>query len=414
MKETLWIIDHYSSEPKYGGYTRQYNLARGIADYNINVVVISSSFSHFRHTFFTEKELFFSDVNSNVHYAYLKTDAYASNSGISRFKSMISFKRKIRRYSDAIVEKYGKPTWIVASSPHIFDWVAGEEEAKKYGVDFSIEIRDFWPLELRSEEDSILKKILYGYFDRLETHSFKKARHIIGTMPYGNEYFEDFKKPGADKFVFIGQPLDCEKYNKLAKANWELVPNDIKEFVGDSFFCVFAGYYMKYEGVYQMLEAANELRDVKFVFVGSGNEKQEMQKYVASNDMKNVYIGDRIDKETIPSLISKSAVCLAYLHDENNPQMFKYGLSKNKINEYMYSGAVTIMGFDYDNNEIRESNGGYTFYPRNNEFAKYIRIIREMTKEDRAVLGKNSREYIEKEHNIQSLAKKYVQEILER
>ena len=410
--KTLWIIDHYSSEPKYGGYTRQYNLAKGISQQGFNVVVIASSFSHFRHEYISEKEFFITEISQNIHFIYLKTANYISHVSVKRFWGMIDFILKIKKYSHIIKNSFGSPDWVVASSPHIFDWVAGEIIAKQYNAIYNIEIRDFWPLELRQKDDSLTRRTLYCFFDYLETRAFKNAKHIICTMPYGQTYCSDFNKPCAEKFVFIGHPLDCENYDKFALQNWHLLPKEIRNFVKESFYCVFSGYYMKYEGVYKMLEAAKQLPHIKFVFVGNGDEKDGMLNFVKQNDMTNVYIGDRIEKQAVPALLSHSNICLAYLFHPENPLMFKYGISKNKVNEYLYSGAVTLMGLAGEQNEIVDSGGGYTFEPISNDFANLINRVYNMEPETRKKMGEKARRYMLKEHSITAIAKKYVTAVL--
>lgn len=42
--KTIWIIDHYSSEPQYGGISRQYDFACELSKRGYNAVVISSAF----------------------------------------------------------------------------------------------------------------------------------------------------------------------------------------------------------------------------------------------------------------------------------------------------------------------------------------------------------------------------------
>ncbi len=412
MNKTLWIIDHYSSEPKYGGYTRQYNLAKGMAENGINVVVISSSFSHFTHSYISDKDILINKVSEKVRFVYLKTIGYSSNTSIRRFLGMISFICKIKTNYRKLVEIFGKPKWVVASSPHIFNWWIGRKIASKAGADFNIEIRDFWPLELRTKNDSFARKLLFLYFDKVETKSFECAKKIICTLPYGYKYCDDYKKNGRNKFVYIGHPIDCDSYDRCAAENWNMLPDVIRDFVKDSFYCVFSGYYMQYEGVYYMLEAAEKIPSAKFVFVGSGDEEQRMKKYVLEHKLKNVLIYQRIRKEAVPALLSNSNVCMAYLHDNNNPDMYKYGMSKNKINEYLYSGAVTVMGVEMQENEILDSGGGFTFGIKNNEFPNIINKVIKMDRLDREAIGERGRLYIKEKHNIRALSDIYIREIL--
>lgn len=71
--KTIWIIDHYSSEPQYGGISRQYDFACELSKRGYNAVVISSAFSHFTHSFISDEDVYVSKINDRVHYVYLKT-----------------------------------------------------------------------------------------------------------------------------------------------------------------------------------------------------------------------------------------------------------------------------------------------------------------------------------------------------
>ena len=71
--KTIWIIDHYSSEPKYGGISRQYDFAKELGKRGYRVVVISSSFCHFTHSYFSEKRVFITRPGKNIFYVYLRT-----------------------------------------------------------------------------------------------------------------------------------------------------------------------------------------------------------------------------------------------------------------------------------------------------------------------------------------------------
>lgn len=415
-QKTYWIIDHYSSEPQYGGYTRQYNFARGLAALGYRVVVIASSFSHFKHVFIADEEYVTSEIEPNVHYVYLRTTPYVENAGVKRFAGMLSFLRAIGKYRGRIEECFGKPAWVLGSSPHPFSWIAAYRIARHYGAKFYAEVRDFWPLELRGENDNAAYKALYAYLDRLESWAFRKADKVICTLPYGDEYVCGVKGIDKSKCLIIGQPLDCVSFDRMAEENRDLLPAELCEFVRDSFFCVFAGYYKAYEGVYEMLEAAKHAKEkglpIRFVFVGSGDEKDGMLAYAAENGLDNVLIGGRIEKRAIPALLRRSDICLAYLNDRSNPEMFRYGLSKNKLNEYLYSGAVTILGFPYSKNEVNLSGGGFTFDTDRNEFPELIEKIYRMNPEERRAMGEAGRSFVYAQHDIAVLSELVSRELL--
>ena len=56
--KTIWMIDHYSSEPEYGGISRQYDFARELDRRGYRVIIFASGFSHYTHSYISEKEVF--------------------------------------------------------------------------------------------------------------------------------------------------------------------------------------------------------------------------------------------------------------------------------------------------------------------------------------------------------------------
>src|SRR5690625_7207862 len=95
--KTLWIIDHYASEPKHGGISRQFDFANELANRGYKVIVISSSFSHYKRNYLFEDNYNIVETSKNVYFVYLRTLAYKSN-GVDRLKNMLSYvKRTIDR-----------------------------------------------------------------------------------------------------------------------------------------------------------------------------------------------------------------------------------------------------------------------------------------------------------------------------
>lgn len=68
--KTIWIIDHYSSEPEYGGISRQYDFAVELGKRGYRVVIVASGFSHFTHGYISSEDVKVSSLSSRVHYIY--------------------------------------------------------------------------------------------------------------------------------------------------------------------------------------------------------------------------------------------------------------------------------------------------------------------------------------------------------
>lgn len=412
--KTIWIIDHYSSEPKYGGISRQYDFARELSKRGYKTIIISSAFSHYTHSYISEEEQFVSQIAENAYYVYVKTHAYETNAGLGRILSMFSFLSSVISKSDSIAEKLGKPDVVMGCSVHPLAWIAANKVAKKYNIKFIAEVRDLWPEVwiLSGTKSKYSPMVLF--FGALEKWMCKKADKIIYSMLYGDKYYCDKLGVSKDKVALIGQPMDCERYDKFAVEKIDLIPEDIQEFIKDGFLCVFTGYYMDYEGVYEMLEAAKMLQEknipIKMLFVGSGDEQDGMSKYVVENNLSNVFVGGRISKEAVPALLRKADICLAHCSTKGHEQAYKYGISKNKVNEYMYSKACVIYGRDDENDPVARSGAGYVIKPYSAEqFAEKIEQVYCMTEAQRAEFGKNGQDYVIQNHRVDMLVDKLLE-----
>ncbi|SOC38429.1 glycosyltransferase family 4 protein [Ureibacillus acetophenoni] len=408
--KTLWILDAHTSEPKYGGISRQYDFATELSKRGYNVIVIASSYSHFTKNYFTDDEFKISEINSRVHFVYLRTKPEYKGNGFDRLLNMLSFVSLVKKHRAKIVKKFGKPDVVTGCSIHPFAWVAAFQTAKKYKARFCIEVRDLWPQILVQNNELSRFHPFVIFLGSLEKWAYKRAEKIIYSMTYGDKYICDKLGFSKEKTYWIGQPMDCERYDNYAESKKELIPIEIRNFMKDSFVCVFAGYYIKYEGVYIMLEAAKKLQDngipIKMLFVGSGFEYEGMLDYVKENKLDNVFVGPRINRECIPSLLKASQICMAHLAHEGN-QVFEYGLSKNKINDYLYSGTCTIFGYGQKNDPVATSNAGYVIEPNNVEalFNKIVEVYN-MPEIEREKLGENGRTYIQNNHKVQILGDK--------
>ncbi len=182
--KTIWIIDHYSSEPKYGGISRQYDFGRELGKRGYNVVIISSGFSHFTHEFITapRKNVRVSALGDHVQYVYLKTVKYQNNVGLGRAMNMFSFMTQVLRFEKTIARKYGKPDVVTGCSVHPLAWLAAWQVSHKYKVPFVAEVRDFWPRIWVVSGDKKPYDPMVMFFNRVQNWTFKHADRIIHSM----------------------------------------------------------------------------------------------------------------------------------------------------------------------------------------------------------------------------------------
>lgn len=409
--KTIWIVDHYSSEPQHGGISRQYDFARQLSKVGFRVVVIASAFSHFTHSFISSEDCCIVEFVPNSYYVYLRTLAYKKNNSFRRAYSMFDFLRQVNKYSKLIVDTCGEPDAIIGCSIHPLAWIAAYRIAKKYNIRFCVEVRDFWPhVWIASGEKSKYNPMVM-FFDVVQKWAFKKADRIIYSMYDGDKYICDKLGYPRSKVALIGQPMDCDRFDENRKKMSSL-PLSIRQFIsGECLVCSFAGYYMEYEGVYVILEAVRLLGKknipVKLIFVGSGEERDGMQRYIQNYCLSNVLINDRIPKNLVPALLSLSDICIAHLEVKGHKEANMYGVSKNKVNEYLYSGACTLFGYFNKNDPVSRSGGGIIYEPFDAvDLATKIEEIYKMSVPERKQFGINGRKYIKENHSVEVLGDK--------
>lgn len=406
--KTIWIIDHYSSEPRFGGIQRQFDFANELSNRGYKVVIVSSAFSHYTHSYISEKGIQFSRFAKNAYYAYVHTSSYETNGGLGRVRNMFSFMLNSMRYRKIVEAKIGRPDVVIGASVHPLAWISAYRIARHYKVRFIAEVRDLWPeMWLLNGEKSKLDPMVI-FFGTIEKWAYKKANRIVYSMLYGDKYICGKLGFPRAKAALIGQPMDCERFDRNAETKLEEVPEEIKAFINDSFVCVFTGYFMEYEGVHVMLKAAKYFHDrnmsIKFLFIGSGQEEEAMRKYASANNLTNVLIYERINKELIPAILRSCDICLAHCATEGKEESFKYGISKNKVNEYLYSGNPVIYGRDDKQDPVAKYGAGFVVKPfKPEQFVERIEEIFKMSNEERAEFGKNGQKYIIAHHRVDSL-----------
>lgn len=412
--KTIWILDHYSSEPKYGGIQRQFDFANELSGRGYKTVIVSSAFSHYTHSYISERPIKLSKFADNAYYAYVHTTSYEANGGIGRVVNMLSFMISTIRYRKVVEREVGKPDIVMGASVHPLVWIAAYKIAKRYGVKFIAEVRDLWPEMWLLNGEKKRYDPMVIFFGVIEKWAYKHADKIIYSMLYGDKYICDKLGFSRSKVALIEQPMDCVKFDRNAEERWNEIPEAIRSFIENSFVCVFTGYFMEYEGVHVMLRAAKEFFDksipIKLLFIGSGKEEDSMKKYVAKNGLTNVLIHGRISKELIPAILKSSDICLAHCATEGREKSFKYGISKNKVNEYLYSGNPVIYGRDDESDPVAKYGGGYVIKPfMVDQLVEKIQEIYDMDPEIRAEFGRRGREYIVKYHRVDSLVDKLLE-----
>lgn len=115
---------------------------------------------------------------------------------------------------------------------------------------------------------------------------------------------------------------------------------------------------------------------------------------------------DPIPKECIiPFLKNYVDVCYIGLQKQS---LFRFGISPNKIFDYLFSQTPIIQSVDASNDIVSESKSGLSVEAENaSQVVEAIEKLFNMTESERKIMGQNGLEYVTQNHSYQKLAHNY-------
>ena len=156
-----------------------------------------------------------------------------------------------------------------------------------------------------------------------------------------------------------------------------------------------------------LIYAANLIKEsnIEIHILGNGPEKKALMGIVNDNNISNVYFHDAVPKNEVGIFLSKMDVLYIGWHFS---KIYRFGISANKLFDYLASTKPIIHSVDAGNDPVLEAKAGILLKPENpKEIANAILGLYKMPVSKRNELGNNGREYVEKYHSYEQLAKQY-------
>ncbi|SFH81524.1 Glycosyltransferase involved in cell wall bisynthesis [Tindallia magadiensis] len=357
--KTIWTLCHYAEPPELGGMNRHHRFAKNLIMRGYQVRIFAASTIHnTKMNVVADGNLYQQQSYDGVPYVHIRTSSYEGN-GKKRILNMLQFAWRV--YKTGRMMEGQKPDVVLASSAHPFTWISGYFLARTYKARFIAETRDLWPESLvemgACKRNGLPAKVLYG----LESFIFRKADHLIFTMPGGLDYA---KKKGvqAKKVSCINNGIDLEEFDRLAEQ--EVHEN---EFNGnsDKFRVIYTGSIGHAHAVHYLVQAAKVIQkkrydNIQIDIYGEGMEKDALQEWACKEGVTNVCFKGRVDKKFIPGILLKSDLNIATGQDI---QLYQYGLSMNKFFDYFASGKPTLSNVACKYDILEHYHAGITVKP---------------------------------------------------
>lgn len=392
--KNVWILNHYAQEPGGAGGTRHYQLAKNLPAHGWEASIVAASVEHQSgRQRLTDSENARLDQYDGVKFLWLKTSEYEGN-GTARMRNMLEYSWQVIKPGN--LSPLQKPDIVIGSSVHPFAAAAGAVLAWRHRVPFVFEVRDLWPETLidmgRLQRNSFIARTLRV----LEKWLYKRAKCIVVLLPKAHEYIVPM---GIDpkKIVWIPNGIDLKDFP---------CPPDKEP--DDAFTLMYFGAHGPANGLDNVLRAQHiieqrsEMSNVRLRIIGSGPCKAELIAMAEKLALKRVSFEDPVPKRDIPALAAQAD---AFVFNLINAPVFKYGISSNKLFDFMAGQRPVLFCCDAGNNPIKDSGAGYTIQPGNPEaLADAVARVSQLGREQRAAMGRAGRHYVEVEHGFDKLA----------
>ena len=400
-KRSLWILNHYAISPDMSGGTRHYDLSKALTKKGYEVTIFASGFDHVtkKHVKIGTNEQFRTETWDGVRFVWVRTLPYYRND-LRRVLNMLSYGIKVLNVS----HNFSQPDVIIGSSMHPFAVLAAWWLARRYKAKFVFEVRDLWPqtpVDMGAmSPTSIIARTLYSW----EKLMYQKADKIIVLLPYAEEYIQ---KRGikSDKIVYIPNGVDLNRFDKLTRLDHSTEVSRVLARYQDKFKLIYLGSHGIPNGLDTIIDAAclvKEVPDIHFIFIGEGTEKERLINKANELNLNNITFCGSIPKEKVTGVL-QSADCFIVSLPKFN--VYKYGVSLNKLFDYCASGKPIILAGNPRNNIIKDTNAGISVDAEDSKaLADAILNMYRMPLKERMQLGKNGRVYVEKHHSTKILA----------
>ncbi len=403
----ILLINHYAGSKTHGMEFRPFYLAKEWQALGCEATIVAASFSHLRTTSPNVKLNLVEDCVEDVPYIWLKTPGYQGN-GFRRVLNMCAFTAQLFRYKKFLVERC-HPDVVITTSTYPLANVPAYRIAKASGAKLVYEVRDLWPLTLVELEGMSRFHPFIQVMQWAENFSYREADRVTCTLPNAASHMISHGMR-AEKYAYIpnGVAMDGWQGNgaKLPEGHWKTLSSLKAE---GKFLLGYAGSHGVSNALSFFLEAAALLREqpVALVFVGQGPEKEVLQQFASSQELTNVVFLPPVPKACVPALFS---LVDAFFLGWQKKSIYRFGISPNKLLDYMMAGKPVIHATAAGNDLVAESKCGFSVQaedPRG--IAEAVSKLVRLPPAEREVMGQRGRRYAQKHHDYGVLARQYLE-----
>ncbi len=397
----ILLINHYAGSPAMGMEYRPWYMAREWVKAGHQVTIVAATNAHVRTVQPRTSHKFQEEITDGITYLWVKTPPYEGN-GAKRILNMFSFYRKLKCHARKLAMKY-KPDAVIASSTYPMDNYAAAKIAKFSGAKHFYEVHDLWPLSPMELGGYKASHPFIKYLQRAEDFAYKRADGVISMLPKTLEYMQS-RGLKPEKWHYVPNGIDVAEWNTNKAIPDEISSELNKIRTKHQFVIGYTGSHGISNALENLMDAIKIINDPQFAFVlfGKGPEKEKLKEMASG--CSNIYFFEPVAKNQVPDLLSHfDALFIGW----KKQSLYRFGVSPNKLFDYMMAGKPVIQAIDAGNDPVAESGCGISIEPENPQaLADAIVRVKNMSDAERLQMGHAGRTYVLKHHDYKVLAEK--------
>ena len=430
------MINHFATPPDAPGGTRHYDFGVELAKRGYEVTIFASD-----HNYMLRKRIRGGESrvhppaaegrsqgsllrHGGVRFVRVRSLRYERNNW-RRVANMLSFALNV--VVVGIPRKH--PDVIIGSSPHLFAALSAYILAKVKGSKFHLEIRDLWPQVLIDMKEqraksgggmeghgdagihrvpvSPCRSLPYAFvimlLRKIEALLYHEADRIIVLSEGAGKYIaERGIDPGKISLLPNGvylEQFEISESRTSVRARLGLIDNFVVMYAGAHGVANALDTIIQSAAMISMLDHQESSilypasTKVSFVLVGDGPCREELRQMVDEKGLNNVKMLSAVPKSAIPDLLNAADALVITLRSVD---LFSYGVSPNKLFEYMASGKPILCAVNGETAAlVTRANAGVVVEPENPEALVQAIISLVRDRKRCLIYGTNGRKFAE-------------------
>lgn len=403
----ILTLNHYAGSPVMGMEYRSHALSREMNARGHHCVIVAGTYSHLRQRNPSTGSLKVLHTSvEDVDWYWIPTGRYRSN-GFRRVISMLTFVTRVWLSARRLAREQ-QPDVVIASSTYPLDIYAAARIARTAGASLVFELHDMWPMTPQLLGGLSERHPFIRIMQNAEDYYCRHADLVVSVLPNAIEHLAT-RGLTPDRYAVVPNGVDG-----MAGGESQTPPESYLNVLRGAraagrLIILYAGTVGRFDGLDALVLAVHLANDVpvQLLIMGRGPEEESLKRLASSLGLTNVCLLSPISRSQLQALLA--LVDVAYAGVGASP-LYRYGISLNKLYEYMMAGACVLFAgaADVFNDLAAESGCGVSVdHAIPEDIAGGITRLYRMAPLQRAEMGRQGMDYCQRHFSYRVLAERY-------